>query len=112
GRAAKVGVLTRGGLALCLKGRRRPQGQRGEKSAEAIVVAQATKGRTKGRAKRPLFSGCHATETKPKLGRTNGRRGEAARAALACGRLAGAERAARGDAPRRPALAAVGQRAL
>jgi hypothetical protein len=39
GRAAKVDDLTRGDLALCLKGQRWPRGQRSEKSAEVIVCA-------------------------------------------------------------------------
>jgi len=39
GRAAKVDVLTRGDLALRLKGQRRPRGLWSEKSAEAIVCA-------------------------------------------------------------------------
>src|SRR6185312_4976012 len=52
GRAAKVNVLTRGDLALRLKGRRGPRGLWSEKSAEAVVVAQAAKGRTMRRAKR------------------------------------------------------------
>ena len=61
GRAAKVDVLTRGDLALRLKGRRRSRGLWSEKSAEAIVVARAAKGRTMGRVKCSRFSmmGCH-----------------------------------------------------
>src|SRR6266545_5709152 len=66
GRAAKVDVLTRGDLALCLKGQRWSQDQRSEKSAEAVVVApkpwrRRAKGRTMGRARRPRISGklCH-----------------------------------------------------
>jgi hypothetical protein len=39
GRATKVDVLTRGDLALRLKGRRWPRGHWSEKSAEAIVCA-------------------------------------------------------------------------
>jgi len=49
GRAAKADVLTRGGLALRLKGRRGSQDLWSEKSAEAVVAAQAAKGRTMGR---------------------------------------------------------------
>ena len=94
GRAAKADVLTRGGLALCPKGRRGPQGQRSEKSAEAIVVRRSL-GEGGRRAER--WGGRdahaprrrHATEIGPKFERTNGRRGEAARAALACGSVAG-----------------------
>src|SRR5258707_4296882 len=40
GRAAKVDGLTRGDLALRLKGRRGSQAERSEKSAEAIVVVR------------------------------------------------------------------------
>ena len=50
--AGKARTLTRGDLALGLKGRRGSK-LRSEKSAEAIVVARATKGRTKGRVTRP-----------------------------------------------------------
>jgi hypothetical protein len=53
GRAAKVNGLTRGDLALRLKGRRGPRGLWSEKSAEAVVAARAAKGRTMERAKRP-----------------------------------------------------------
>jgi hypothetical protein len=53
GRAGKGGVLTRGDLALGLKGSR-GMSPRSEKSAEVIVVADwATKDRTERRAKRP-----------------------------------------------------------
>jgi hypothetical protein len=53
GRAAKVNGLTRGDLALRLKGRRGLQDPWSEKSAEAVVAARAAKGRTMERAKRP-----------------------------------------------------------
>src|SRR5882757_10041803 len=61
GRAVKECVLTWGDLDLRLKGRRRSQGRRSEKSAEAIVAAQAAKGRTMGRVKCSRFSvtACH-----------------------------------------------------
>jgi hypothetical protein len=39
GRAAKADALTRGDLALRLKGRREPRSLRSEKSAEAVVCA-------------------------------------------------------------------------
>lgn len=66
GRAAKADALTRGGLALRLKGRRGSQDARSEKSAEAIVAVQAAKGRTMGKARRPRASGklCHRSRTK------------------------------------------------
>ena len=44
GRAVKECVLTWGDLVLRLKGRRGSQDHRSEKSAEAVVVVQATKG--------------------------------------------------------------------
>ncbi len=50
--ASKARALTRGDLALCLKGRRGDE-LWSEKSAEAVVAARAAKGRTEGRAKRP-----------------------------------------------------------
>src|SRR5882724_5559146 len=61
GRAVKVNVLTRGDLALRLKGRRGLQDRRSEKSAQAVVAVQAAKGRTVGKARRPCASGklCH-----------------------------------------------------
>ena len=61
GRAAKADGLTRGDLALRLKGRRESQDQRSEKSAEAIVAGYAAKGRTMGRelCSRSSVRGCH-----------------------------------------------------
>ena len=53
GDAAKDRFLTRGDLALRLKGRRGLQGQRSEKSAEAVVAAPTAKGRTMERVQRP-----------------------------------------------------------
>jgi len=59
GRVGKECVLTRGDLALRLKGRRSVSG-RSEESAEAVVVAvAAVKGRTEGRARRPATSKGH-----------------------------------------------------
>ncbi len=59
GRVEKGCVLTRGDLALCLKGRRSVSG-RSEESAEAVVAAVlAAKGRTEGRARRPDTSKRH-----------------------------------------------------
>jgi hypothetical protein len=56
GRVGKECVLTRGALALRLKGRRSVSG-RSEESAEAIVIAvEAVKGRTEGRARGPVTS--------------------------------------------------------
>src|SRR4029450_112126 len=79
----KADVLTRGGLALRLKGRRRPQGQRSEKSAEAIVAVRAAKGRTMGRAKGPQSSMtvCRGSRAS-NLERTTGPSGEAATVAV------------------------------
>ncbi len=50
--ARKVRVLTRGDLALRLKGRR-SVALRSEKSAEVVVATAVAKDRTKGRAMRP-----------------------------------------------------------
>ena len=56
GRVGKECVLTRGDLALRLKGRRSVSG-RSEESAAAIVVAPvAVKGQTEERARRPTIS--------------------------------------------------------
>jgi len=59
GRVGKECVLTRGDLALRLKGRRAVSAW-SEESAEAVVVAiRAAKGRTEGRAERPETSKEH-----------------------------------------------------
>ena len=59
GRVGKECVLTRGDLALRLK-ERRTVSERSEESAEAVVVVgMATKGRTEGRARRPMTSKGH-----------------------------------------------------
>ena len=59
GRVGKECVLTRGDLALRLKGRRSVS-ERSEESAEAVVVAgMTTKGRTEERARRPATSKGH-----------------------------------------------------
>ena len=64
GRAAKADVLTRGDLALRLKGRRGSQDQRSEKSAEAVLAALAVKGRTMGRVQcsRSSVTACHRSQ--------------------------------------------------
>ncbi len=59
GRVGKERVLTRGDLALRLKGRRAVS-VRSEESAEAVVAAGvAVKGQTEGRARRPATSKGH-----------------------------------------------------
>ena len=59
GRVGKECVLTRGDLALCLKGQRAVSA-RSEKSAEAVVVAGvASKGQTEERARRLVTSKGH-----------------------------------------------------
>jgi len=59
GRVGKECVLTRGDLALRLKGRRSVSG-RSEESAEAVVVVVvAAKGQTEERARRPEISKGH-----------------------------------------------------
>ena len=56
GRVGKECVLTRGDLALRLKGRRSVS-ERSEESAEAVLAATvAVKGRTEERARRPATS--------------------------------------------------------
>ena len=59
GRVGKECVLTRGDLALRLKGRRSVS-ERSEGSAEAVLAAiVAVKGRTEERARRPVTSKGH-----------------------------------------------------
>jgi hypothetical protein len=57
GGAVKVNVLTRGDLALRLKGRRGLQDQRSEKSAQAVVAVQAREGPNGGEGERPMRLG-------------------------------------------------------